>query len=171
MNGDAKRIAVSGDSAGGNLAAAVAMVARDRGGPQIVAQLLMYPTLSNKMDTASWNAFGATNFPTRAVQTQVLKAYVPAGISPYAPLVAPLWGDHRKLPSALIVVGGEDPLRDEALDYSGELNKNGIEAKTVVYPGNHHGFVQYFKDKEHHPLGEAALDDGSAFLREKLGTE
>ena len=151
IGGDADNIAVSGDSAGGNLAAAVGLLARDRGGPKIVAQWLMYPTLSHKMDTGSWNEFGDTNFPTREVASSVIPAYVPKGMDPNSPLVSPLWADHRNLPPTLLQVGEVDPLRDEGLAYVADLRKAGVEAEAIVYEGQRHGFIQYYKDKEKQP--------------------
>lgn len=169
IGGDRRRIAVSGDSAGGNIAAVVAMLARDRGGPAIVAQLLMYPTVSNKMDTHSWATLGDTRIPTRTVNESVIAAYVPRTMSPYAPLVAPLWGDHKNLPPALIQVGDLDPLSDEDRGYAAALTKAGVEAKVIVYPKTEHGFIQFYKDRAHNPAGEQALNEGAAFLRGKFG--
>lgn len=166
LGGDAKRIAVAGDSAGGNLATVMAMLARDRSGPALVAQLLMYPTLSNKMDTASWQQFGEQNFPTRQVMQNVLAAYVPAGMSLYAPQIAPLWANLHSLPPALLQVGEHDPLRDECSAYAAQLTLAGVSATTKVYPASAHGFIQFFKDTEHQPHGAEGLRDGVAFLRE-----
>ncbi|CVI63456.1 Carboxylesterase NlhH (modular protein) [Agrobacterium deltaense NCPPB 1641] len=168
---DGTRIAISGDSAGGNIAAATAMLARDRNGPKLAAQFLMYPTLSNKMDTASWKELGETHFPSREVNSKVIEAYVPEGVSPYGPLVAPLWGKHTDLPPALLVVGNLDPLRDENRDYADALNKVDVEARTVVYPRSQHGFVQFYQLKDVNPDGEAALAYGAAFLKSKLGSK
>jgi len=169
IGGDAGRVAVSGDSAGANLATEVAILARDRAGPKIAAQWLMYPTVSNKMDTASWEKFGKTNFPTRIVNTNVIAAYVPRGTSPYAPLVAPLWAKKKNLPPALIQVGEFDPLHDEDRDYARALKKAGVDATAIVYQGQQHGFIQFYKDKAHNAEGETALNAGVAFLRSKFG--
>ncbi|MCZ0983165.1 alpha/beta hydrolase [Streptomyces diastatochromogenes] len=170
LGGDPSRIAVSGDSAGGNLAASAAMIARDRGGPDLSAQLLMYPSLSNKMDTPSWDSYGVadTHFPNRTIHGLGLAAYVPDGTSPFDPLVAPLWGEHGGLPPTLIQVGGHDPLRDECTDYAAALESAGVAARCRVYPGEEHGFIQFFKDRAAHPRGEEALQDAVAFLTENL---
>lgn len=171
IGGDASQIAVSGDSAGANLAAVSAILSRDRGGPKICAQWLMYPTVSNKMDTPSWQEFGDTNFPTRQVNTGVIAAYVPEGTSPYTSLVAPLWAEHKDLPPALVQVGELDPLRDENLAYAQALARAGVEAKAIVYEGQQHGFIQFYKDVAANPRGESALDDGAKFLRSKFSFE
>ncbi|WP_249978054.1 alpha/beta hydrolase [Vreelandella olivaria] len=171
FGGDGTRLAVSGDSAGGNIAAATSMLARDRDGPKIAAQLLMYPTLSNKMDTDSWNELGDTYFPTREINSRVIEAYVPEGTSHYDPLVAPLWGDHHDLPPTLIIVGSLDPLLDEARDYVAALNNVGGEAKVVVYEGAEHAFLQFFQNQETSPSGDSALSVGAEFLVEKLSAD
>lgn len=165
IGADANRIAVAGDSAGGNLVAALAMLARDRGGPALSAQWLMYATLSNRMDTESWKQLGDTHFPTRHVNSIVIASYVPDGLSPYDPGVAPLWGDHNDLPQTLLQVGDLDPLHDENIAYAQALQEAGSRAEVIVYPGNPHGFLQFFKNKQSSPDGERALEDGVRFLR------
>ncbi|MEF9385211.1 alpha/beta hydrolase [Ralstonia solanacearum species complex bacterium KE056] len=171
IGGNVNRIAVAGDSAGGNLAAAVSLLARDRSGPKILAQWLMYPTLSNKMDTGSWKEFGDQNFPTRQVSTSVIASYVPKGTDPNSPLVAPLYADHNNLPPALIQVGGVDPLRDEAIAYSDSLQQAGVEANTIVYKGQTHGFIQYYKNKADNSEGEGAIKYGIEFLHKKFSSQ
>ncbi|WP_237567178.1 alpha/beta hydrolase [Burkholderia thailandensis] len=170
LGGDATRIAISGDSAGATLSAATAMLARDRGGPPLIAQWLMYPSVSNDMDTPSWDELGDTHFPTREVMRNVRHSYVPMETSPHAPLLAPIHGNHADLPPALIQVGQLDPLRDENISYASILNKAGVEASVTVYEGQSHGFIQFFKDKSNHPRGETALDDGVRFLRERFAS-
>jgi acetyl esterase len=166
LGGDAARIAVAGDSAGGNLATVMAMLARDRRGPGLVAQLLMYPSVGNKMDTPSWQQLGDRNFPTRQVMQNVLAAYVPQGMGACDSLIAPLWADLQGLPATLLQVGEQDPLRDEGSDYATQLAAAGVSATAIVYPGAVHGFIQFFKDTAHHPLGAQGLRDGVAFLRD-----
>lgn len=168
IGADPTRIAVAGDSAGGNLATEVAMMARDKKGPAIVAQWLMYPTLSNKMDTASWQQYGNTNFPTRTVNTMVIAAYVPKKMSPYAAGIAPLWAKHNHLPATLLQVGTHDPLRDEVIDYDFALKKAGVSSEVKLYPEQLHGFIQFYKDKLHNAEGEKALDEGITFLNKQF---
>ena len=168
IGADPSRIALAGDSAGGNLAAAVTMLARDRGGPVIVAQWLMYATLSNKMDTGSWDEWGDTRFPTKSINAMVTAAYVPKGMSVTDPAVAPLWGTHHDLPPALLQVGSMDPLRDENIAYAEALNGTGGEAMVTVSPGDGHGFLQFFKERRGNPGGEQALQEGLRFLRREF---
>ncbi|MBB2917076.1 alpha/beta hydrolase [Cupriavidus alkaliphilus] len=170
IGGDADRIAVAGDSAGGNLVAALALLARDRGGPAIIAQWLMYPMLSNKMETHSWQRLGASNFPTRRETEQLLASYVPTGADASNPLVAPLRGRHENLPPALVQVAELDPLHDEGLAYADLLDQAGNEARSTSYPSSAHGFIQFFKDKATHPQGEHALKEGIDFLITRFGS-
>lgn len=165
IGGDPGALIVSGDSAGGNLVASAALIARDRGGPSIRAQWLLYPPVSNKMDTPSWELFGNENFPTRAMMAGIFAAYLPAMQDVSAPAVAPLWARHDGLPPALIQVGELDPLRDEGVAYAAALQRAGVEAEARIYAGQQHGFVQFFKDRENNSKGEVALTDGIAFLR------
>ncbi|MCA7930748.1 alpha/beta hydrolase [Burkholderia cepacia] len=165
IGGDPARLAICGDSAGGNLAAAAAMLARDRNGPALVAQWLMYPVVSLESNTPSWAELGDSHFPTRAVMHNVLASYVPTGIRRSGPLLAPLAGNPAGLPPALIQVGQLDPLRDESIAYAHRLNEAGTHAAVTVYDGQAHGFIQFFKDKANHSHGEIALDEGIRFLR------
>ncbi|MGY4494412.1 alpha/beta hydrolase [Pseudomonas sp. TE3610] len=166
--GDADRLAICGDSAGGNIAAATALLARDRKGPTLRALWLMYATLSNKMDSASWQALGETHFPTRAANETAIAAYVPPNIDCFSPLVAPLWAPLADLPPTLVQVGELDPLRDENIDLAHALEHAGVEASLEVYPGQTHGFIQFFKDKRSHSKGQAALEQGVAYLKAHL---
>ena len=165
IGADPDRIAVAGDSAGGNLVAALAMLTRDRGGPALVAQWLMYATLSNRMDTPSWKQLGDTHMPTRAMNAIVIASYVPSQLSPFDPRIAPLWGEHHDLPPTLLQVGELDPLRDENIAYAAAIHDAGGRAEVIVYPGNAHGFLQFFKNKHSSPDGQRALEYGVQFLR------
>ncbi|WP_205675573.1 alpha/beta hydrolase [Acinetobacter calcoaceticus] len=168
LGGDIGRVAVAGDSAGGTLAAALPLLVRDIGEFKFSAQWLIYPETSHKMDTESWRLFGATNFPTKPVNTAVLKAYTAKVSNPYHPLIAPLWGNHENLPPALLQVGEYDPLRDENILYADALTKAGVDAEVIVYPQQMHGFVQFYKDKANNSRGEEALEFGLAFLNRHL---
>jgi acetyl esterase len=165
LGGDGSTIIVSGDSAGGNLAAVLAILSRDRGGPTISGQWLMYPTVSNKQDTKSWARLGSRYFPTHQVQDAVVKAYTPEGESPYSPLIAPLWADLDNLPPALIQVGGLDPLQDECQALAQKMQDHGTESTFILYPGQQHGFLQFYKDSKNHPGAEQPFNEGIAWLR------
>ncbi|OKB65389.1 esterase, partial [Serratia marcescens] len=118
---DVKRLAVGGDSAGGNLAAAVALLARDRGGPHIERQLLLYPALSREMTTTSYREFAEGYFLTRDAMVFCWQQYLAQRRDPGAePLhAATLHG----LPPATILSCEYDPLRDEAEQYAQRLRE------------------------------------------------
>jgi acetyl esterase len=82
--------------------------------------------------------------------------------------VAPLWADHKGLPPALVQVGELDPLRDENVEYAKALKAAGVDANAIVYPGQQHGFMQFYKDKEHNSAGDAAIETGIDFLKRVL---
>lgn len=97
------KIAVCGDSAGANFATVATMMARDKNGPQIVGQWLIYLYAANlDMNTASWKELGDTNFPTKEILTHSLKAYIPNGTGTDSSYIAPLNGNHKNLPPAFI---------------------------------------------------------------------
>jgi acetyl esterase len=140
---DGSRLGVSGDSSGGNLAAAVSLMARDNSGPVIRFQLLIYPVLDSNYGTESYRQFGAT-FPTRTDMLWFHCNYVrhpdELDSSYVSPLRAP---DLSGLPEAFIVLPEADPLRDEGLLYAERLRQAGVCAEARVYPGMIHGFWQF----------------------------
>lgn len=171
IGGDPGRIAVAGDSAGGNLAAAACLVARDRGGPRIAAQVLLYAVIDGNGETESWRQLADAHFPTNQVMKPVMEAYVPGGGTRRRdPLVAPLRGALHDLPPALVVAAGLDPLKDENWAYADKLRRAGIHVQAAEYPNVEHGFVQFFKDSVNQPMGEQAIEQSAAFLRNAFGT-
>jgi acetyl esterase len=140
---DPARIAVHGRSAGGGLCAALALLARDRGGPAIAFQYLGIPELDDRLDTPSMRAFVDTpmwNRPNAVVSwDSYLGAGVPgtADVSPYA---APARAtDLAGLPPAYVSVMAFDPLRDEGIAYALALQDAGVPVELHLYPGTFHG--------------------------------
>jgi acetyl esterase len=142
LGGDAARLAVAGDSAGGNLAAAVALMARDRGGPAITFQLLIYPVTDRDFTTASYRDNATGYFLTKTHMEWYWDQYIgdddEAAVHPYAaPLrAATLTG----LPPAHIVTAEYDPLRDEGEAYGRRLADAGVPVDVRRYDGMFHGF-------------------------------
>ena len=163
IGADGRFVAVSGDSAGGNLAAAVSLMARDRGGPALSYQLLIYPVTAPAAGTASasyqQNAEGY--LLTKASMEWFWDHYLAApddGKNPYAsPLLAP---DLRNLPPAMVITAEFDPLRDEGQAYAQRLREAGVSVKTSYYDGMIHGFFWM----------AGALDRGKELIAE-IGTE
>ncbi|MDP7724092.1 alpha/beta hydrolase [Mycobacterium sp. TY814] len=141
FGGDRGRLVVGGDSAGGNLAAVTALMSRDRGGPQLTAQLLIYPVIAADFDTESYRLFGRGYYNPKPAMQWYWDQYVPRVADRVHPYVAPVHGDLRGLPPAVMVVAGHDPLRDEALAYATALESAGVSVTQMYIEGAIHGFL------------------------------
>lgn len=140
---DARRIAIGGKSAGGGLAAALALLTRDRGGPTPIGQLLLCPMLDDRNDTFSSHQMAGIDPWDRVSSATAWQAllgdrYGAADLPPYA---APARAtDLSELPPAYIEVGSAETLRDEAVAYANALWQAGGQAELHVWPGAFHGF-------------------------------
>jgi acetyl esterase len=139
---DPARIAVGGDSAGGNLAAVVALVARDEGGPKLAMQVLIYPATDMAADTPSHGEFADGYVLTRDAILWSRGNYLrsPDDVADWraSPLRA---RDHSRLPPAYVVTCGFDPLRDEGRAYAERLRAAGVPVTYESFEGMVHGFV------------------------------
>ena len=160
---DAARLAVGGDSAGGNLAAVVSMLARDRGAPRITHQLLIYPATDAAMRHESIGRFAEDYVLTRATMRwfydQYLRAPEDAADWQASPLAAP---DLKGLPPAYVLTAGYDPLCDEGDAYAARLAAAGVAVTHRAFPGQVHGFAMNGKIIR---AAETALDEIAAALR------
>jgi acetyl esterase len=139
---DPARLAVGGDSAGGNLSAVVALMARDRGGPRLVHQLLVYPVADGGMDTPSFRENAEGYFLTRDAMVWFWNHYAPDAAARANPYASPLRAsDLRGLPPALVQTAEFDPLRDEGEAYAARLREAGVSVTLTRYAGMIHGFV------------------------------
>ncbi len=140
FGGDPARIAVAGDSAGGNLAAVTALMARDRSGPAVAAQVLMYPMLDPTRSSASYRDNAQGYFVTDDHLRWYWEQYLGGsdGTNPYA---APLLADPAGLPPAHIATAEFDPLRDEGEVYGRRLAAAGVPVEVHRYDGMFHGFM------------------------------
>ena len=166
LGGAQHRLAVAGDSAGGNLAAVVALGARDRGGPAVAFQLLVYPVLDVAGDAASWREYAEGHYLTAAGMRWYWDHYLGAAdgrAADASPLRAAFAGD---LPPALVVGAECDILRDEGEAYAARLAAAGVGARAVRVPGMVHGF---FRWRAVTPAAGAALEEAAAALRGALG--
>jgi len=165
---DASRLAVAGDSAGGNLAAAVALWARDNGGPKLKCQGLIYPCLTDRLDYPSYKRNGEAPGLTRSSMDFYWKCYLgedKAGKST-DPLATPMIADDLKgLPPAFVLVAEYDPLIDDGVAYAHRLMQAGVE--TGFYSAHRmiHGFVRARIDGRDAAKAFSAL---TRFLRAKL---
>jgi acetyl esterase len=138
---DPGRLAVAGDSAGGNLAAAVSLRARDEGGPPIAMQVLVYPALDYNWDTPSAHENAEGYGLQRETMRWFWNHYVASPADAENPLVSPLRAaDLSRLPPAFIATAEFDPLRDDGEAYAARLAEAGIPVTVKRYDGMIHGF-------------------------------
>ncbi|ARS25780.1 alpha/beta hydrolase [Sphingomonas sp. KC8] len=139
---DGLRLAVGGDSAGGNLAAAVALLARDQG-PAIAHQLLLYPVIDTDFGNVSYTESGADYFLTGPMMRWFWEQYVgEASVANPDPLAAPIRAaSHDGLPAATVVTAEHDPLRDEGEAYAAKLEAAGVQVTLRRADGMIHGFA------------------------------
>jgi len=138
---DPSRVAVAGASSGGAFAAALALMARDRGGPHVAFQLLVYPVCDDRMESPSMREFTASPLWTRGSSAQMWEHYLGAGHGPAPAYAAPARADDLTgLPPAYVMVAELDPLRDEAIAYAGRLLDAGVAVELHCYAGAFHGF-------------------------------
>ena len=138
---DVGRISVGGESAGGNLAAVVSLMARDRGGPSLVHQTLINPMLDTNFDTASYLENAEGYFLTRKTMMWYWERYLASASDARNPYAAPLVAtDLSSLPPALLIVGEFDPLRDETEAYAARLQAAGVATTCTRYDGGVHNF-------------------------------
>ena len=163
---DSRRLGVGGDSAGGNLAAAVTLMARDRGGPALAFQLLVYPVTDHAFDTGSYRAFGKDHGLSEAAMRWFWAQYLARPDDGKNPLASPLKAELHGLPPALVITAEFDPLRDEGEAYAARLRAAGVHVQLKRYDGQLHGFFQMggVMDK-----GKQAIEDAAAALRAALG--
>lgn len=140
---DPKRIVVAGDSAGGNIAAALAILSRDRKGPQILHQLLLYPVTDADFATGSYQSFGTGEYFLSADSMRFFWRHYMNGKDPATePLAAVLrQKDLSALPPATVITGEYDPLRDEGEAYGHRLEAAGVPTTLLRAPGMIHGFL------------------------------
>ncbi|MEF8862015.1 MAG: alpha/beta hydrolase [Haloarculaceae archaeon] len=170
IEGDPDRVAVGGDSAGGNLTAAVALAARDREGPDVGHQLLIYPAVNPPSVRwfDSYDENGEGYLLTMDSIEWYLDQYVePADVgNAYAfPLRA---RDLSGLPPATVLTAGFDPLRDEGIAYAERLADAGVEVEHRHYDAQIHAFLSLY---EHIDEGREAIDDVAAAFRDGLADD
>ncbi|MGQ0656414.1 MAG: alpha/beta hydrolase [Betaproteobacteria bacterium] len=166
---DTRRIALGGDSAGGNLAAVVALLARDAGVPRIACQLLIYPATDSRCTSASHERNGAGYLLTREAIAYFRANYLPSDAHwsdwRASPLLA---ASHAGLPPALVVTAGYDPLVDEGRAYADKLRAAGVKVAYREYADMVHGFLLFGGVLD---TANAAVAECSAALRAAFDSE
>jgi acetyl esterase len=141
---DPARLAIVGDSVGGNMAAAVTLMAKDRRGPRIAFQVLFYPVTDANFETGSYNTFADGPWLTRAAMQWFWDAYLPDVAARKEITATPLSASLEQLaglPEALVIVDENDVLRDEGEAYARRLSQAGVRVTSVRYNGTIHDFV------------------------------
>jgi acetyl esterase len=162
---DPRRLAVGGDSAGGNLAAAVCLRARESGGPDIRFQLLVYPCIDGRRSYPSFRENGDGYLLTASTMTWFWENYIGAA-DPEDPMLSPLYApDLSGLPDALVITAEFDPLRDEGEAYAERLRQAGVVAHGSRYDGQIHGF---FALSSVFDAARKAVDEAARALRAAL---
>jgi acetyl esterase len=169
LGGDPSRVAVAGDSAGGNLSAVVSQQAALAGIPVPACQVLIYPAVDFSFDTESHKDLEDGHVIPRDRILWYTQQYVPAGVDHADPRLSPLrGGDLRGQPPALVISAGFDPLRDEAHAYADRLRAAGVDVVDREYPGQIHAFVSLTKAI---PQGLACTWEVADYLRARLATK
>ena len=163
LDGDAGRMAIGGDSAGGNITAVTAIGIRDEGYMAPLLQILIYPVAGGAPETPSHYEFAEGLLLTRASILWFYDQYLDRPEDATDPRFAPLLADDLSdLPPALVIVAGHDPLRDEGIAYADRLGQAGVEAELVNYEGMVHGFLSLADAVDQ---GKLAIDRVATALR------
>jgi acetyl esterase len=167
---DSGRIAVAGDSVGGNMTAALTIMAKQRGGPPIAAQLLYYPVTDASFDTGSYHQFASGYWLSRDAMKWYWDQYTTDPAQRAQSTASPLRASADELaglPQALVIVGEADPLRDEGEAYAARLRSAGVPVTAERYEGIIHDFVMLnaMRDTQ---AARAATAQGGEFLRAAL---
>ena len=140
---DPDRLAVMGESAGGNLSAVVSLMARDRSGPAIAHQALLYPVTDLTLSSPSVEENATKPIGTKADLVAHRDRYL-GDQDPRHPYVSPLFApDHSGLPPALVQVAEHDPVRDDGLRYAEALRTAGVPVRVTTYVGMPHGYLSF----------------------------
>jgi acetyl esterase len=163
---DGTRLAVGGDSAGGNLAAVIALTFRDAGGPPLRLQVMLYPATDFAMDTPSHSEFATGYMLTRERMQYFADCYLRGAQDVSDWRASPLRAnDVSRLPPALIVTASHDPLRDEGKAYADRLRAAGVTATYRCYEGMIHGFMTMSGTVD---LARVAIDETAAAVKKAL---
>ena len=169
---DPERIAIAGDSVGGGMTAAIALMAHDRGDVRFVHQSLYYPVTDAAMDTGSYEQFAEGYFLTDKAMAWFWDCYLPDAERRSEPYASPLRAREEQLaglPPALVIVDEADVLRDEGEAYAARLRKAGVAVTTVRYDGITHDFMMLNPLSDTHAT-RAAVAQAISVLRDALHT-
>ncbi len=171
INVDGKNLAVVGNSVGGNMTAVTVLMAKEKGGPEIKLQILMWAIVDADFETESYQQFGAERFLTTPLMKWMYDMYIPdpekrkdIHASPLQATIEQLQG----LPPALVITGESDVLRDEGEAYGRKLDEAGVKVTTVRYNGMIHDFG-LLNGLAHLPQVRSLFEQAAAELKKYLG--
>jgi len=167
LNVDPTRLAIAGDSVGGNMTAVVSLLAEQRKGPEIIAQVLFYPVTDANFENGSYTEFANGPWLTKAAMEWFWNQYLPEGTDRTDPKVTPIHAPQELLAGqapALIITDENDVLRDEGEAYARKLSQAGVDVTTVRYNGTIHDFVMLNAVADT-PAAKAATAQASQFLK------
>jgi acetyl esterase len=167
---DGTRVAIAGNSVGGNMTAALTLMAKDRNGPKIAYQVLLIPATDASVDTDSYHEFSIGRFLPRAFMKYGWDRYAPNEKTRNNPYVSPLRAGNEELsglPPALVITAENDPLRDEGEAYARKLKEAGVAVTATRYNGMIHDFVLLNAIRDL-PGTQAALEQASKAIRDAL---
>ena len=170
FEGDGSRIALVGDSVGGNMTAALTLMAKRRRGPKLAAQVLFYPVTNADFDTDTYQRYAEGPWLSRAAMEWFWDAYLPDEDQRSEITASPLQAsveDLRELPPALIINGEHDVLRDEGEAFARKLSQAGVPVTQVRYGGTIHDFV-LLNPITNTPAPRAAISQAASFLHDAL---
>ncbi len=169
FDADPNRIAVGGDSAGGNLAAVACLMARDRGGPKVAFQLLVYPVTDYDDSRPSLQEFAQGYFLTKPMMDYFWRHYLDRPEDGRHPHASPMRAQSLAgLPPALVITAECDPIRDQGEAYAQRLRESGVPVSTQRYAGAIHAFFNLAGVID---SGAKAIEDAGAALRTALGAQ
>ncbi|WP_315080730.1 alpha/beta hydrolase [uncultured Clostridium sp.] len=167
INGNESHIAIAGDSAGGNLSAAVSLMSKDKNGPHITCQVLIYPSTNiYELNTQSWSDFSKDFNISKEEMEKYISLYAPQKEGRKNPYISPLLAkDFNKLPNTLVITAEIDPLRDEGEAYGNKLKETGIQSEVIGFNGVTHGFITMDKITD---KADEALNQISSYLKNEF---
>jgi acetyl esterase len=171
IGGDSTRIALVGDSVGGNMAAALTLMSKERNGPEIAAQVLFYPVTDADFDTPSYQRYADGPWLSREAMQWFWDSYLPDTERRFAVTASPLRAtidDLRGLPPALVINGELDVLRDEGEAYARKLIQADVPVTQVRYGATIHDFV-LLNPITDTPAPRGAIAQAAGFLRGAFG--
>jgi acetyl esterase len=170
---DGTRIAVAGDSVGGNMSAAITLMAKQRGGPKLAAQVLFYPVTDANFDTDSYHEFATGYFLRRDAMEWFWDQYTIGENQRSEITASPLRASTEQLaglPKALVITAEADVLRDEGEAYSRKLREAGVNVSATRYEGIIHDFVMLNGLRDTN-AAQAAIDQATSYLRDALAND